>query len=155
MQINWKPWGNYLPRTHCIETHTYGIILISPLDEILVVKGRYSNKWGFPKGHGNTHEKPLDAALRELKEEAGINLDGYKPVSQKLLKRNSGRIGGTYFIFYLDFKPDINIQDTNEISQAMWCHKDRLSQLKANMDLNTFCYKKLYLDPEFTNLKNI
>jgi NADH pyrophosphatase NudC (nudix superfamily) len=65
---------SYLPRTHCVPTHTYGIVLVSNKGNILVVKGRLSEKWGFPKGHGNNGEKPLDAALRELKEEAGIDV---------------------------------------------------------------------------------
>jgi 8-oxo-dGTP pyrophosphatase MutT (NUDIX family) len=144
---------SYLPKTHCVEAQTYGVVIISPFDEVLVVKGRLSDKWGFPKGHGKKCEKPLDAALRELNEEAGIDLSGYCPISEKRFKRNSGKIGGTYFIFHLDFKPTIYIKDTNEISDAMWCPKERLPFLISNMDLKTFCHKKFHMDPGFANLK--
>ena len=44
-------------------------------DSILLVReatGRYAGKWGIPKGRVDEEETPLDAALRELKEECGI-----------------------------------------------------------------------------------
>lgn len=39
--------------------------------EILLVQHR-AGHWGFPKGHLEGSEKPIDAALRELREETGI-----------------------------------------------------------------------------------
>ena len=73
-----RAFQNYVPRTHCIDTHVYGAILISPEGDILVVQGRLSNKWSFPKGHGNKSETPLAAAIRELKEETGLVAAKYK-----------------------------------------------------------------------------
>lgn len=146
---------SYIPKTHCVDTHTYGVVVISPYDEVLVVKGqRWPGKWSFPKGHGNSNEKPLDAALRELKEEAGVDLKGRSPNSEKRFTSRSGRPGGTYFIYHLDFKPTLCVQDTKEICDAMWCPRERLPSLTANMDLNTFCRKKLHMDPAFSNLKS-
>jgi 8-oxo-dGTP pyrophosphatase MutT (NUDIX family) len=148
-----QAFQSYVPESHCIESQTYGIILISPYDEILVVKGRLSNKWGFPKGHGEANEKPLIAALRELKEEAGIDLSDYTPTFKRRFKRKSGKFGGIYFIYHLDFKPLPCIQDNKEISDVAWCPRERLPFLFGNMDLNTFCYKKCHIDPAFTNMK--
>ncbi len=151
---NWRAFRSYLPGTHCVETHTYGVVVISPCDEVLVVKGKlWPGKWSFPKGHGNKYEKPLEAALRELKEEAGVDLTGYTPISKKRFMGCSGKPGGTYFIYHLDFKPLLHIQDTKEICDAMWCPRERLPSLTGNMDLNTFCRKRLHLDPAFSNLK--
>lgn len=141
---------SYLPSTHCVNTHTYGVVLVSPCDEILVVQGRESRKWSFPKGHGNTYEKPLEAALRELKEEAGIDLEGQTPSCQRRFKSNHGKAGGTYFIFKMVDRPNISVEDTGEIMDAMWCPRERLGALIGNMDLTTFCRRKYHLDPNLT-----
>ena len=138
---------SYVPRTHCIDSQTYGAILISPDNEILVVKGRQSEKWGLPKGHGKNGEKPLNAAIREVGEETGINLEGRRPDSERRLRVNSKRTGWLYFIFKLDNKPEIVPEDTNEIMDAMWCPRDRLPFLVGNMDLETFCRYRFHLDP--------
>ena len=140
---------SYLPRTHCVPTHTYGIVLVSDKGNILVVKGRLSEKWGFPKGHGNNGEKPLDAALRELKEEAGIDVSDLPPPYERRFKTKSGAMGGTYFIYKVKNEPSLSIGDTKEICDAMWCPKERLPSLLANMDLKAFCYRKYHLDFQF------
>jgi len=140
---------SYIPRSHCISTHTYGIVLISDKGNILVVKGRLSNKWGFPKGHGNIGEKPLDAALRELKEEAGIDVSDLPRPYEMRFKTKSGTMGGTYFIYKLEYQPPACIGDTKEICDVLWCPKERLSSLLANMDLKAFCYRKYHLYTKF------
>ena len=38
----------------------------------LLIKDSYQN-WGFPKGHLETGERPEDAAMREVREETGID----------------------------------------------------------------------------------
>ena len=50
-------------------------VVVRKNDSILLVReatGRYAGKWGIPKGRVDEEETPLDAALRELKEECGI-----------------------------------------------------------------------------------
>jgi 8-oxo-dGTP pyrophosphatase MutT (NUDIX family) len=51
--------------------------------ELLVLRENRRNTpghWVFPKGHIEPGESPLQAALRELDEEAGISLDGAQPL---------------------------------------------------------------------------
>ena len=38
----------------------------------LLIRDSYEN-WGFPKGHLETGERPEDAALREVREETGLD----------------------------------------------------------------------------------
>lgn len=149
-----RAFQSYVPRTHCVETQTYGAILVSPDDEVLVVKGRKCEKWSFPKGHGRQSELPLEAAIREVREETGINLEGKKPDCEKKLKVNSKRSGGIYFVFKMDAKPDIKPEDTEEIMEAMWCPRSRLSSLVGNMDLSAFCRQRFHLDANLTTTES-
>lgn len=113
----------------------YGAILLAPgVDlELLVIRGRQSGKWSFPKGHGHSTENPLEACVREVKEETGISLKGIKPDDELRFKV------GTYFVFYLTEKPVLCPEDTKEVMDIMWVPLSRLEHLAGNMDLKTFC----------------
>ena len=145
-----KAFQSYVPRTHCVDTQVYGVILISPNGDFLVVQGRQSKKWSFPKGHGKPGEKPLEAAKRELKEETGINLKDSQPDNERRFLSNKSGSGGTYFIFKLDYVPCVIPEDEQEIMNYMWCSPSRLTKLPGNMDLTTFCRKRCHLDPKLS-----
>jgi 8-oxo-dGTP pyrophosphatase MutT (NUDIX family) len=104
-----------------------------------VIRGRQSGKWSFPKGHGESGEAPLDACLRELNEETGVDLSGIKPDDELRFK------AGTYFVFYLKEKPVLNPRDTNEVIDSMWVPLNRLCHLNGNMDLNIFSRRVDYV----------
>lgn len=48
-----------------------GCLLVNNKNQFLVVHQIESGKWGLPKGRIESHETPVDAALRELREETG------------------------------------------------------------------------------------
>jgi 8-oxo-dGTP pyrophosphatase MutT (NUDIX family) len=50
---------------------SYGLIILTPDKKVLMVKNR-ENMWGFPKGHRDEGENPLQAAIREIYEETGV-----------------------------------------------------------------------------------
>lgn len=127
-----RAFQTYIPRTHCIHTHVYGAILITALAETVVIRGRRSGKWSFPKGHGSARELPLEACIRELKEETGINLSGITPNDEIRFK------SGTYFIFYVPEKISLNPEDTNEVMDSRWVSIYKLAYLRGNKDLSYF-----------------
>ena len=127
-----RAFRSYVPRTHCIDTHVYGAIVLSQDGEVAVVKGRQSGKWSFPKGHGFGNESPLDACLRELREETGIELDNPKWEDQVRFPT------GTYFVFRIDSKPTLNPEDTKEVEEVEWVPIEKLHTLRGNMDLRLF-----------------
>jgi len=109
------------------------------MNEIVVVRGRKSLKWSLPKGHGRSRELPLDACIRELKEETGINMEGVKPDDE--IRFNSG----TYFVFIIEERATLYTEDSQEILDLMWVSLNRVKYLTTNKDLTSF-YKKVNLD---------
>jgi len=77
-------------------------------------------------------ENPLEACVRELKEETGIDLKGVIPDDELRFK------AGTYFVFYLADRLPLCPEDTKEVIESMWTPLSRLSFLVGNMDLTTF-----------------
>jgi 8-oxo-dGTP pyrophosphatase MutT (NUDIX family) len=134
-----RAFQSYVPRTHCVTSLVYGVILLNYYNEVVVVRGRKSGKWSFPKGHGRSRESPLDASVRELKEETGINLKGVKPDDE--IRFNSG----TYFVFIVEDKLELAPEDTNEILDSMWVSLSRIRSLTTNKDLTSF-YKTVNID---------
>ena len=129
-----RAFQTYIPRSHCISSHVYGAIVLTRDREVAVIRGRKTGKWSFPKGHGNSHELPLDACIRELKEETGINMTGVIPDNEIRFK------SGTYFVFYLQEKIDISPEDIVEVMDSMWVPINRLPYLVGNRDIVSFCH---------------
>ena len=115
---------SYIPRSHCVSSHVYGVIIVTPERETVVIRGRQSGKWSFPKGHGASTENPLEASIRELREETGINLKGRKPDDELRFKV------GTYFVFYLTEKQELCPEDTKEVIDSMWVPLERILRVQ-------------------------
>ena len=43
--------------------------------ELLFIKHRHGTHWSFPKGHMEEGENEVQTALREVKEETGLDID--------------------------------------------------------------------------------
>lgn len=56
---------------------SFGIIPLRKNDhfQVLLVKNKNGNFWGFPKGHPNIGEDELTAATREFKEETNLDIE--------------------------------------------------------------------------------
>ena len=134
-----RAFQSYVPRTHCIKSLVYGVILLNVYNEVVLVRGRKSMKWSFPKGHGYYWENPLEASLRELKEETGIDMKGITPDDE--IRFNSG----TYFVFIVSERLPLLPEDSNEIIDSMWMSLSRIKYLTTNKDLTSF-YKTVHLD---------
>jgi len=93
--------------------------------DVLLVYGKKSEKWGFPKGHMEDGESEEVTALRELREETGINWG--KPLETRMRFRNN-----IYFIVFSDrfeIDPQISIQDQKEIEKVQWFSYQDIFQL--------------------------
>ena len=97
----------------------------------------YSNtdgKWETTGGCAVTGDNSLSAALRETKEELGIDLDADKG---KMWKRMTGRgrNGHSYFVDVWIFEHNCTIEDIklqeNETTAAMWASTEKILEMMA------------------------
>jgi diadenosine hexaphosphate hydrolase (ATP-forming) len=56
-----------------IEHHSAGAVVIIDL-RVLLLRRRDRSEWVFPKGHLEHGERPEDAAVREVREETGLEI---------------------------------------------------------------------------------
>ncbi len=124
---------------------------------ILIIKQRLGNNWGLPKGHCEEGEDLEYAAIREIKEETGIDFselvegidylkvyipenNGYNLTNKKNIKRIS------FFIFVLLKKGNQikkNKRDYNEIKDISWINVLRLRKLAEKNPPNFRCNRTL------------
>jgi len=101
-------------------------------DEYVLVQGRYTGKWSFPKGHSNEGEEPLKCSLREVAEETG--LDDLPEPTEYL------QIGyGNYFVFNLERKTELVPRDKGEIMNTRWVRLDEMRKMLLNADVSIWC----------------
>jgi 8-oxo-dGTP pyrophosphatase MutT (NUDIX family) len=114
-----------------------GVICLDKKGKLLLVQGA-GGKWSFPKGRRKENETPLQGALREAKEEAGIDL------SRESTFLNMNLRFGSYFWYYLDTDGEsIPLTDPltpAEILQAAWVspHSDTFLKQEKNADLRAY-----------------
>ena len=130
-----RPFNAYRPHTH----YVYGIICMTKANKYLLVKGRKSNKWSFPKGHRNRGEMAMECALRELYEETGISLESpLRYPKSFIFSRNNDGSGPEYFFIQVEEELDTHINDSREISDVGWFSLDEISKLNGNIDITRF-----------------
>jgi mRNA-decapping enzyme subunit 2 len=121
------------------EDKVYGAICISPENRVLLVKGRTSGKWSFPKGHKERNEPSFHCAMRELFEETGIFVPN--DINSCELPYKKFKVGG-YYILDLESEVVPNPKDRREIADACWMSQEDIQQCieleTANVDVRQF-----------------
>lgn len=110
-------------------------------DKVLVIK-QLSGIYGFPKGHVEEGETEVMTALRETKEEVGIDVrvdSNFRFTMFYLVKDNILK-EVVYFISFLEGSSCVSIQE-DEIDSYMWVSIDDVYDVLSFDNL-----KKLWLD---------
>ena len=114
----------------------YGSIVVSPQQRFLLVRGRATGKWSFPKGHLEGAESPLDCARRELFEETGVSLKDYGP-STGLFRLRMAH----YFLFRVPTEFRLWAMDSREVMDHRWFTFQEIQHLQGNVDVSEFVRK--------------
>ena len=113
------------------EVQVYGTILVSSENKILLVRGRRTGKWSFPKGHPNKDESHHECARRETSEETGFQI--HDTLDQSICLAT-----GKYFIHRMNGQPRANPFDTNEVMDVAWWTVHQIQRLSVNIDVSYF-----------------
>lgn len=105
---------------------SYGIIPLVQDGQswkVLLILHREGNHWGFPKGRPEPGEQPLQAAVRELKEETGLIAEEIlkqEPFVEKYqFRRKSEVVLKTAHYFPARVSGELHMQE-EEIRDAKW-----------------------------------
>lgn len=100
-------------------------ILVENNGKFLLVKISYAHKsWTIPGGGMKRGESAEEAALREIQEEADINLTGVTKIGE--YKSNLYHTKDTVYCFYAETSSDYLEPDGVEILEAKWFSRDEL-----------------------------
>lgn len=117
-----------------------GVICVDSKGQVLLVQGK-GGKWSFPKGRRKTNETHYQGAIREAKEEAGIDLKD-RPVNVKMQLRY-----GTYYLYAFGRSGDqIPLEEPltpEEIEKVAWVNlkSPEFAAEEKNADLRFYVSK--------------
>ena len=112
-----------------IKDFSFGIVPINVCSDqkfhVLMIK-HAGGHWGFPKGHPEKGENPLETAMRELQEETSLKIDPTLLHEQELTEQYTFKSGNgmvlktvKYFIARVENPDEIKL-DRREVVEAQW-----------------------------------
>lgn len=108
-----------------------GCIIIKD-NKVLLVYEKGRNFWGFPKGHVENGENEIETALREVKEEIGLDVEINKQKRYVLNYIIRDEIDKTTVLYLAKPKSENISMQESEIEHVKWCDFDEA--------LNTLTY---------------
>ena len=88
---------------------------------VLLVYEKNRNFWGFPKGHMEADENEIETALREVKEEVGLDVEIDKERRYILNYVIRNEIDKTTVLYLAKAKNEEIIMQESEIENIRWC----------------------------------
>lgn len=105
---------------------SYGVVPYQYVEgewRVLLIQHKGAKYWGFPKGHPEPGETPLEAASRELKEETNLRLTRLLsdiPLHESYDFFHQGqRISKTVLFFVAEVEGKLKLQE-DEVSNGRW-----------------------------------
>jgi len=140
-----QAWSKKLPGKM-----TSACLVIRCLGKALMVKAAYKDHWTFPSGIVDDKESPKDAALRETKEETGIE---FKSVDCKLLTiiytastgDDRDRFNFAFSVAVADTNINLSVPN-DEIEKAEWVDIKDVAERSGNKGSYRE-FQKILLDP--------
>ncbi len=92
---------------------------------ILLVRGKQSGKWSFPKGHAEPNEDLIGTAIREMREETGIE------VSEREINKRV-KLGDYTFFLVRMYKLEKVVKQESEILESKWMLLQDIMKIDMN-----------------------
>ncbi len=108
-----------------------GCIIIKD-NKVLLINEIHGNFWGFPKGHMENGENEIKTALREVKEEVGLDVKIDTDKRYVLNYIIDNKIDKTTVLYVAEPISDKIVMQESEIDNVKWCSFDEA------LDLLTF-----------------
>ena len=105
---------------HLTETSYGGVVVRG--DELLVITPTGKRVTGLPKGGPDRGETPEQTAVREVREETGINATVREPLGavRYWYRRGGRRVHKTVHFFLCDFVSGSTADHDHEVDEARW-----------------------------------
>ncbi len=115
-------------------------------NKILLIRNRGGNYWGFPKGHREEGETLEETALREIREETGLEIELIKGFSaETAYKKDNGNTKYVTYFLAEPVSPEVIIQE-EEISGYTWLeYSDCMEKLTYRRDKNVLKQAENYI----------
>ncbi len=114
-----------------------GGIVFNDQGQVLITQNSSNNYWGFPKGHIEKGQTSQEAALREVKEEGGVEAEIVQKVGENkyVFTQQGEKIFKVVTIYLMKYiSGDIKDHDW-EVSEAKWVTPDEaLNTLSFSSD---------------------
>lgn len=107
----------------CLYERSCGAVVFNGKGEdrsVLLIRNRRSAHWGFPKGHIEPGETQHETAIRETKEETGLDisiLDGFSCKSEYTIQ---GKVEKAVVIFLAESTSRDVVMQEEEIEEFIW-----------------------------------
>ena len=115
------------------------VILDESLQEIVIVHGKKSGKWGLPKGHVEPGESHIEAAIRETKEETGLKIN----LAVKMLPCILSKRAKLFLLVLPRKETEFKTVDTAEISEVLWYKIEDLPNLAEKNRMLSGIYNRI------------
>jgi 8-oxo-dGTP pyrophosphatase MutT (NUDIX family) len=119
-----------MKESHTMQDKAFGIVPLSQQNngyQFLLIQ-HHAGHWGFPKGHADPGESPIEAACREFTEETGIvayELLSDASFSERYFFKQNGQLIRKTVIYYMALAQSTAVQcQAAEIQAYAWLNFD-------------------------------
>ena len=105
-----------------------GCIIINN-NKVLLVFEKNRNFWGFPKGHVENNETEFETAMRECKEEVGLDVILFKDCRYETEYKIGNKIDKSVILYLATVKDNFVTMQESEIEKYKWCSFEETNKL--------------------------